>query len=248
MFQVRYAFVNNLWECLVSLYEYFVRQLRKIETGDFADFRYLAGVGDENLGQFVIIMKHLILNLQMRFFTASFSLDKRVVKPFLDYDNMKILRGAPGGDSSRCGIEPVLELFNVRQTQVTSQLSVSLPHLDVANEWDRLVPFLISNYSLISTQSQIRNELMRKQEKEMRKLLGIPTIINLIDVFDVVPKTEYPSLWKFVVRILTIIPTTVACEQSFSYFKRTVHTNMGEKTAKSFLFARLNLYETIFDL
>ena len=89
---------------------------------------------------------------------------------------------------------------------------------------------------------------MGKAGKEFRRLLGIPTIINIIDVFDVVPKTHFPSLWKFVIRMLTIIPSTVACEQSFSYFKRTIHTNMGEKTAKSFLFARLNLYETIFDL
>ena len=175
-------------------------------------------------------------------------MDKRVVKPFPDYDNVKILRGALGVDSTRCGIAPILELFNIMRTQVTSNLSLSLPHLGVATEWERLVPLIISNFSLISPQSQIRNEMMKKLEKELRKLFEITTITNFIDVFVVVPKTDYPSMWKFVVRILTIIPTTVACEQSFSYFKRTLHTNMGEKTAKSFLFARLNLYETVFYL
>ena len=76
MFQVRYAFVNNLWDCLVSLHQYLVRELRKIETGDFGDFPYLAGIGEENLGQFVTIMKHLILNLNVRLFSVSFSIDK----------------------------------------------------------------------------------------------------------------------------------------------------------------------------
>ena len=45
-------------------------------------------------------------------------------------------------------------------------------------------------------------------------------------------------------RNMAIMPTSVACEQSFSYFKRTRHINMGDKTAKFFLFARLNHYET----
>ena len=159
-----------------------------------------------------------------------------------------ILDGMPIVDSTRCRIEPLLELFNVRQSQVTSQLGCFLPHLGVADEWDRLVPFIFSHFSLITTQSEIRNELMRQKEKDLRKQLEIPTSINLMDVFDVVPKAHFPSLWKFVIRTLTIIPTTVACEQSFSYFKRTIHTNMGEKTAKSFLFARLNLYERSYNL
>ena len=83
-------------------------------------------------------------------------------------------------------------------------------------------------------QSEIWKDMMRKMEKELRTLFEIPTISNLIDVFDVVPKAHFPSMWKVVVRILTIIPTTVACEQSFSFFKRTVHTNMGEKPLSLF--------------
>ena len=58
-------------------------------------------------------------------------------------------------------------------------------------------------------------------------------------MFGVIPKSYFPSLWKFVVRVLTIMPTTVACEQSFSSFKRTYHSNMGEGTAKVVLMVRL---------
>ena len=42
LFQVRYAFVNNLWECLVSLHQYLVRELWKIENRDLSGFSYLA--------------------------------------------------------------------------------------------------------------------------------------------------------------------------------------------------------------
>ena len=69
-----------------------------------------------------------------------------------------------------------------------------------------------------------------------------------MDVFGVIPKSYFPSLWKCVVRVLTIMPTTVACEQSFSYFKRTYHSNMGEGTAKLFLMVRLKLYDKCYNL
>ena len=49
------------------------------------------------------------------------------------------------------------------------------------------------------------------------RTLGVPQISNLIDVFKIIPKGEFPRLWNFVIRVETIIPTTVACEQSFCY-------------------------------
>mgnify|MGYP004660603013 FL=1 len=82
----------------------------------------------------------------------------------------------------------------------------------------------------------------------MRRVLGFPTTTNITDALSTKQKELFPQLWRFVVRLLTIMPTTVECEQSFSYFKRTAHINMSEENAKNLLFTRLNLYETIFDI
>ena len=111
-----------------------------------------------------------------------------------------------------------------------------------------LVHYINTNVARITMASEERSESMRDDEKMFRRFVEMPPTKNLTDVFHVIPRDHFPITWNFVVRVLTILPTTVACEQSFSYFKRTVHTIMGETTATSFLFARLNLYETIFNL
>ena len=155
---------------------------------------------------------------------------------------------APVWNCSRCGVAPFLELFNIRRCPVDTQIARKFVDLGVEQEWPGLVRLVLSERENIETTSERRNGLMLRREKKIRELIGTPTIANLTDVFKIIPKDTFPSTWKFVLRILSIMPTTVSCEQTFSYYKRTIHTNMGEKTAKSFLFARLNLYETSYNL
>ena len=78
------------------------------------------------------------------------------------------------------------------------------------------------------------------RERETMELLQTPSTTNLIDAFHVIDRHQFYNLWRYVVRALTIIPTSVACEQSFSFFKRTIHTKMSEQTSKIFLMARMN--------
>ena len=85
-------------------------------------------------------------------------------------------------------------------------------------------------------------------ETKAMELLVRRSLPNLVDAFHVIDRREFPYMWRFIVRVLTIIPTTVACEQSFSYFKRTIHTNMSEETSKIFLMARLNHFNYNYNL
>ena len=151
----------------------------------------------------------------------SYSLNKKTIRNFLDYDNVAILNGAVVGDGTRCGISPLFDLFNVRRTPVTEQLSVSLPHLGVEQEWQRLVPLFTAYGGPILNKTQQRQWLLSENEVKLKTMLQTPMTTNLIDVFGVIGRGYFPSMWRFVVRVLTIMPTTVACEQSFSYFKRT---------------------------
>ena len=159
-----------------------------------------------------------------------------------------ILNGAVVDDGSRCGLSPLFDLFNVKLTPVTAQLSPFLPHLQVDHEWQRLVPLFTEFERLVRNKTEQRLFLSSDREKELRRLLQTHTTSNLIDVFGVIGRSYFPALWRFVVRVLTIMPTTVACEQSFSFFKRTYHHNMGEGTAKIFLMVRLKLYDTSYNL
>ena len=56
-------------------------------------------------------------------------------------------------------------------------------------------------------------------------------VITLFDVFKIVPRKKYPSLWQLVLRVLSFLPTTVGCEQSFSFLKRKLHQNMSMENA-----------------
>ena len=110
------------------------------------------------------------------------------------------------------------------------------------------MPLFTEFERLVRNKTEQRLFLSSDREKELRRLLQTHTTSNLIDVFGVIARSYFPALWRFVVRVLTIMPTTVACEQSFSFFKRTYHHNMGEGTAKIFLMVRLKLYDKSYNL
>ena len=76
-----------------------------------------------------------------------------------------------------------------------------------------------------------RNQVYGRREREMRHLLQVPRTPNLVDAFGVVGKAGSHNHWRFFVRMLTIMPTAFACEQSFSFFKTTIHSNMSEEKA-----------------
>ena len=79
-------------------------------------------MGLENIPQFVSILKHLIMNVFVRFYNMSFSLNKGSIKDYIDYERMVLLPGVPIRDSSRCGVSQLLEVFNMNHTEVPFHL------------------------------------------------------------------------------------------------------------------------------
>ena len=120
IFQAKYSFVDHFWGHIENLRNFLVRELMKLENNDLSRFDYLAEFDQEKRSQFVVIFKHLILNLKVRFFSVSYSLNKKSIRNFLDYNNKLILNGALVDDGSRCGLSPLFDLFNIRLTPVTA--------------------------------------------------------------------------------------------------------------------------------
>ena len=60
-------------------------------------------------------------------------------------------------------------------------------------------------------------------------------VITLQDVFRFVGKEEFPFLTTVVTKMLTALPTTVSCEQSFSRLKHRLHTNMKQTAFNSLM-------------
>ena len=59
-------------------------------------------------------------------------------------------------------------------------------------------------------------------------------VFTLIDVFTIIQREKYRFFWKTALTALSILPTTVSCEQSFSSLKHEMHQNMAEKTGFDF--------------
>ena len=114
IFQEKYGFVPYLWEYITSLCQFLIGELRKIEGGDLDAFPLLKEVEEGEICQFTKILKSLILNLEVRFFDISSSLNKKAIKSHLDYDRMAIGRCPAVEDRVVCGVPPVLDVFYVK--------------------------------------------------------------------------------------------------------------------------------------
>ena len=225
-----------------------MHKLEKIQNGDFGGFTYLAEIPLDTLPQFLSILKHIITNLSVRFFNISASLNRGVVKDYIDYDAMVILRGAPTGDGTRCGLSRLLEVFNMRHITMPIHLLGTFWLHGIEPEWGQFMSRALDRRDRVLVSANQRSVCGTTREKKTMDLLQIQPTPNLIDAFEVIDRENFTNLWRFLVRVHTIIPTTVACEQSFSFFKQTIHINMSDQTAKIFLMARLSHYNYDYNL
>ena len=161
---------------------------------------------------------------------------------------MTVLPGASLDVADRCGLSPLLDVFNIRCSTFPDLLVPTFRHFGISEEWSSFFVLAFLKKGEVLQATVERNQVYGRREREMRHLLQVPRTPNLVDAFGVVGKAGYNNLWRFFVRMLTIMPTTVACEQSFSFFKRTIHSNMSEETAKFFLNGRMVLYERNYNL
>ena len=75
-------------------------------------------------------------------------------------------------------------------------------------------------------------EFSLERKRRLSSLLAfdmLPTV-TLEDIFRLTDKARFPLLWRQTLIAQTIMPTTVACEQSLSVIKHTRHINMSNET------------------
>ena len=73
---------------------------------------------------------------------------------------------------------------------------------------------------------------MMNKNRALSALVGfqVETECSFQEVLAFVNKRTFPMAWNEVLKIKTVTPTTVCCEQSFSVIKHTLHKNMANKT------------------
>ena len=123
--------------------------------------------------------------------------------------------------SEQCSISDLLDLFSLTTTQDDITFDIHSTSLRLVDEIRRL-----RNESA-QCQCEI-SQLLSEKESSISSTVGFDVEFNrsLLDAFVLVERSRYPLAWSEMLKIKTVIPTTVSCEQSFSVWKHVQHKNM----------------------
>ena len=189
----------------------------------FASFEYPGKLSSDELLSFEAIIETFLLNMDIRFPCPSFSMDVKVAKEFIDQESHTIDITFMKDVQKRCPLLQMVGVFLFPNDLVRKR---QINPLFINGQFPEIP--LIAREILES-----ENELsaFKKSSQDDGEANKTCQEITLYEVFKVIRKEKYPALWKLVLRALSFLPTTVGCEQSFSFLKRKMHQYMSKENA-----------------
>ena len=158
-----------------------------------------------SLGQFISILKCLILNIAVRFYEISASLQKGNINDYLDYEHALIRPGAPIQDRPLCGVDKIFDVYFLIDELVRRHLQEPRADQAVRDEWGQFMGVVAANYGSVEAKSREKMAGFTTREKDVMNILQMKTVPDIIDAFGVVPRDDFLGLWGVVVRLLTIM-------------------------------------------
>lgn len=222
--QEQYSLVHETWESVQSLRRQLETDLVDMERGSFGKFTYVGDLDDVQRGTFVTVLKRLILNINIRFPCINTSIDTRLARHNTN-DALKLNESLLYRMRRSCPFMVLVGIFVFPDDLIKHQM---------VNEFflgGRYPEIEAISREIVTKKDEIGRQVQTSYQTQQRPT---PTI-TLLDVFKVIDRRNYPFLWEVVVKTLTILPTTVSCEQSFSCLKHRLHENMLKETAFCFL-------------
>ena len=123
-----------------------------------------------------------------------------------------------------CSIFPLLNFMAFPHNAIHFNSFPSVHDGDILREVQKMAQEMASHKERICNVNRERRRILSEEVG-----MDVFSPISLSDVFSVLQSVNYPLLWQEYVKIHTIFPTTVSCEQTFSVIKRTNHVNMKQK-------------------
>ena len=221
-FQARYLMIWEAWCILNSLKKYFFSLITKIQVSP-SSFTFMSDVDRAHTEDYSTHIQSLLQSLSLRFLCPSTSHDMRGMQSCLliEFEEDSVQHNPFEIHRS------ISELFNFVSLDSVSEgyNSHDVHDKAFAEELKMLHEEMHLHQERIDEQVNGRNRSITSSlgfEVEVR-----PTIV---DVFQFVEKDSYPRLWKESMKLTTLMPTTVCCEQSFSVLKHVMHNNMKNRT------------------
>ena len=221
--QERFASIAELWDFVQSLkmkINTFVEQDLEVFV---RGLNCLAMLSVNEAAEFHNCLRGFKHCLDERFPCPSKSLDMNGRRHSI------VQRVSSENESSRmnnCSVMPLLDFFTFPHLFVFGfEMSQTSCPPELTEEVTRIV------FEMTTKRQQIIDVYNERRVKLSEKAgITVVTQTSLFDVFKVVKRENYPLLWREVVRIDTITPSTVSCERCFSVIKRSLHVNMKAET------------------
>ena len=208
--QQRYLMVWDAWCVVKSLRRHILFVSSRLK-GKQPPFTFLSTLDRTQKETFALSIEQLAQSLECRFHCPSQSLvkrmrmDKKVDRTSHDTSQQS--------QQSRCSIMDVFDILSFKKTTEDGSLASCTNHVGIMAEIERVGDEIKNHPEIVKAHSKtnhlISNAVGFVVEHE----------VTLQDIFCIVEKERFPLLWNETVKIKTIIPTTVSCEQSFSVMK-----------------------------
>ena len=222
--QERYMTVPLAWTLIQQLKNEFEHHLTSLSSGNFAQFSYLRQFKDDHLCSFQQIIRKFLQNMDIRFPCPSFSIKKKLAARNTNQTTLRLHQPFLQTIWLDCPLFEVVGLFIfpndlIKKHQINPRFVggkyPEIPHI---------------SREMLQRVDEIKNVISRERKEESNS-----SIITLLDVFQILPRNRYPFLWHVTIRVLSFMPTSASCEQSFSCLRRRLHENMAKTTVFNFL-------------
>ena len=239
VFQERYATVSQLWDVVEAMKTSIMSWAAMLSLRNVTEFEFMS-LEDGQIKQFQHILEELLHSVEMRFPCPTISLDMKVKRLRTGASTSQQEQSTP---SPSCSIRIQLEFHEFPDNLINNHL---LPR--------GFPSFLNEEVQTITNDIVNNRERIVEAHKERTRLEALKTgnvgvgKITLCDVFKVLERTKFPLLWKEVIKMKTIMPTTVCCEQGFSVTKRAWHVNMATSTVIANVTNKIRMRTTLMEL
>ena len=232
--QGRFALFPDLWDSVCQLKVELANCLEAFENDDFSR-QGVASLSPAEKCSFTATVRAAMTNMTVRFPCPSSSLNKRLLRNRVACRDGLVDMPAVSRAYASCRLRALFDVYSfpdefLRFSTVKEYLLLAFDgevrRLCIVMSGMREAILFGSNAPSTRTDTPIVNRTHR---------------ITLKDVFQFINRSDFPLLWKSVLVVGAINPTTVSCEQIFSFLKHSSHINMKSSNLCSLVDYRLTV-------
>ena len=233
--QGKFALFTDLWDCVCQLKGELSSCLEAFANDDFSRLD-VASLSPTEKETFIATVRVAMMNMTVRFPCPSSSLNKRLLRTHVACRDGSVDVRAVSRAYASCPLRLLFDVYSfpdefLRYSTIKEYLlrefNGEVRRLCIAMSGMRDAVLSVSNASSTNTDSTSDNHTPRR--------------ITLNDVFQHINHSDFPLLWRSVLEVGAINPTTVSCEQSFSCLKHSCHVNMKSENLCSLVDFRLTV-------